>query len=91
MEVIVLKSYFKDLKKLPKKVIADSTYVLETLANAENLQTSELDYIKLSGQKSDEKYYRIRIGDYRIGCELIKPKVILITIFHRQDDYKSFP
>jgi mRNA interferase RelE/StbE len=38
------------------------------------------------------KYYRIRIGDYRVGIELInKTKVRFILIAHRKDIYKIFP
>ena len=45
--------------------------------------------IKLTGFSH---YYRIRIGDYRIGIELInKAKVRFIIIAHRKDIYKIFP
>lgn len=45
--------------------------------------------IKLTGFS---RYYRIRIGDYRIGIELItKAKVRFIIIAHRKDIYKIFP
>ena len=45
--------------------------------------------IKLTGFSH---YYRIRIGDYRIGIELInKAKVRFIIIAHRKDIYKNFP
>jgi mRNA interferase RelE/StbE len=91
MEVIITKSFIKDLKFLPKEVIEAANTVIDTLTNAENLQESGLDYKKLSGQKKTDNYYRIRTGNYRIGCELIQPKIIIITIFNRQDDYKTFP
>ena len=45
--------------------------------------------IKLTGFS---RYYRIRIGDYRVGIELInKSKVRFILIAHRKDIYKIFP
>jgi mRNA interferase RelE/StbE len=44
---------------------------------------------KLSGFKN---YYRIRVGDYRIGLEQIDNKTLrLIIIAHRKDIYKKFP
>ena len=44
---------------------------------------------KLTGYKT---YYRIRIGNYRIGFELInKTTIRLLTIAHRKDIYKDFP
>jgi mRNA interferase RelE/StbE len=45
--------------------------------------------IKLTGFSN---YYRIRIGDYRVGIELINTtKVRFIIIAHRKDIYKIFP
>lgn len=44
---------------------------------------------KLSGFSN---YYRIRLGDYRIGVEQIDNRTIrLIIIAHRKDIYKKFP
>ena len=44
---------------------------------------------KLSGFSS---YYRIRIGDYRVGFELINNSTIrIIVIAHRKDVYNIFP
>jgi len=44
---------------------------------------------KLSGYKT---YYRIRLGEYRIGFETINKETIrFILIAHRKDIYKSFP
>ena len=37
-------------------------------------------------------YYRIRIGDYRVGFEVIDKNTIrFIVIAHRKDIYKIFP
>jgi mRNA interferase RelE/StbE len=45
--------------------------------------------IKLVGYSS---YYRLRIGDYRVGIELINKNTIrFIIIAHRKDIYKLFP
>lgn len=44
---------------------------------------------KLSGYK---KYYRVRIGDYRLGIELVdKDTILFIIIGHRKDFYRYFP
>jgi mRNA interferase RelE/StbE len=44
---------------------------------------------KIVGFKS---YYRIRIGDYRLGIELKGADVVrFIIIAHRKDIYKKFP
>jgi mRNA interferase RelE/StbE len=39
-----------------------------------------------------QKYYRIRIGEYRLGFEMIDAETILfILVSHRKDIYKYFP
>ncbi len=44
---------------------------------------------KLTGYKD---YYRIRIGDYRLGFEQINNFTVrLIVIAHRKDIYRIFP
>jgi mRNA interferase RelE/StbE len=44
---------------------------------------------KLSGYSN---YFRLRIGDYRVGFELINRTTIrFIIIAHRKDIYKIFP
>lgn len=44
---------------------------------------------KLSGYRN---YHRIKLGDYRIGIELIgKNKIRFILVAHRKDIYRFFP
>ncbi|MFZ4707248.1 MAG: type II toxin-antitoxin system RelE family toxin [Bacteroidales bacterium] len=44
---------------------------------------------KLTGFKN---YYRVRIGDYRLGFECISPTIVrLIVVAHRKDIYRMFP
>ena len=39
-----------------------------------------------------QTFYRVRIGDYRLGFELIdKETVLFILVSHRKDIYKYFP
>ena len=83
------KSFSKSLDR-----IKDSTILrrIETtllkLEEAESLQDLK-NLKKLSGFKN---YYRIRLGNYRIGIEQIDKRTIrLIIIAHRKDIYKKFP
>jgi len=91
MEVMFKKSFPKALKATPKPVQQSVKTVITKLLLAKNLKSSGLDYAKLEGQKKGEHYYRIRIGDWRIGAEYINPKIILITILSRGNMYKKFP
>ena len=50
---------------------------------------SELNQIKkLQGYDS---FYRIRLGDYRIGIEVVNDEIIFTRFLHRKDIYKYFP
>ena len=91
MEVIITKKYIKELAMLPKYIIAAADEVIDKLKAAKSLPDSGVDFTKMEGQKKDEKYYRIRVGDYRIGINNINPKIIVITIIHRNAIYKKFP
>lgn len=35
--------------------------------------------------------YRIRLGDYRVGVEVIENEIIFTRFLHRKDIYKFFP
>ncbi|CAN5599433.1 type II toxin-antitoxin system RelE/ParE family toxin [soil metagenome] len=92
MEVIIKKSFIKALKLTPKEIQSRVLEIItEVLPGADNLETSGLDYSKMEGQKKDERYYRIRVGNYRMGVENFNPTIIIITILHRGTIYKKFP
>jgi mRNA interferase RelE/StbE len=83
------KTFLKDLSK----VRSDSRERIEKLVfdkipnSDKSLQT--LDIRKMKGY---EDYYRIRLGDYRIGCKIEEGhKIIFYRIKNRNDIYKVFP
>ena len=39
----------------------------------------------------EEMYYRLRIGDYRVGFSLDVDEVVVERFLHRKDIYKVFP
>ena len=87
MEIIITKSFEKLLKLVPKNIRESAIEVLEALEKAKNV-TEIKDLKKLSGYTN---YYRIRIGNYRMGLQIINPKIIVVTILHRGTIYKIFP
>ncbi len=91
MEVVLKKSYLKDLKKVPKPIFAAADSVIDKLKASTSLENSGVDYIKMEGQKKDENFYRIRIGDWRMGIEYVNPKTIIICLLSRGTIYKKFP
>lgn len=83
------KSFSKSLDKLTDtKILARIEKVILKLEQFETLdQVSNSK--KLIGFST---YYRIKIGDYRLGFEKInEKKVRIIVVLHRKDIYKKFP
>jgi mRNA interferase RelE/StbE len=61
--------------------------VIEEVENAENL--GEVNNIKKL--QVDGDYYRIRIGDYRIGLTIYDGVIIFVRALQRKDIYRYFP
>ena len=91
MEVIITRSFMKDLKSKPKAVVQAVEKLISQLEAAKNLEQSGTDFRKMEGQKKGEHYYRIRTGDWRVGVEYLHPKIIVIRILARGEVYKHFP
>jgi mRNA interferase RelE/StbE len=88
MKTIFLESFERDIRKL--KEIKIKSELLELI-----------DYIKESGSlteiknlkkiKGEKKFYRIRVGDYRLGIKIENETVTFIRFLHRKDIYRYFP
>ena len=83
------KSFDKSLKHIhDPSVLRRLKRIIIQIENSSSLLASP-SVIKLTGYT---KYYRVRIGDYRIGIESInKTTIRFIIIAHRKDIYKIFP
>ena len=80
MQILVTKQAKKDLEKIPKKIyqrISEDIFLL-----AEN--PFPLNSKKLH---SEDSFYRMRIGDYRVVYQLnVKERIIIVTkVKHRID------
>jgi mRNA interferase RelE/StbE len=82
------KSFLKELKKLKNKhlknAIAESIIQIESAENISQVKNLK----KLTGY---DIYYRIRVGDYRIGVKVENELVYFVVFEHRKDIYRSFP
>jgi mRNA interferase RelE/StbE len=38
-----------------------------------------------------DTFYRVRLGDYRFGIEVVDDQVIFVRFLHRKDVYRYFP
>jgi mRNA interferase RelE/StbE len=81
-------SFAKDLKKLKEKDLkAQVRQVIELVEKAGSFPELK-DVKKLKG---GDRYYRIRVGDYRVGLILEGDTVIFVRCLHRKDIYTYFP
>lgn len=88
MNTVFKNSFLKELKKLKNKSLKESVYnCILQVESAKNI--SEIRNLKkLSGY---DIYYRIRVGDYRIGIKIENEVVYFVVLDHRKDIYKRFP
>ncbi len=88
MEVDFTRNFLKILENIKNEDLLQKIQEsIENVIKAKSIvEISNLK--KLSGHKV---YYRIKIGDYRIGIEKIENQMRFLTFLHRKDIYKKFP
>lgn len=88
MKVLFEKSFGRDLKKIKdKRLLRQVEETLEQVESASSLN----DVPNVKKMQGFDTYYRIRVGDYRIGIELSEGQVIFVCVLNRKDIYRYFP
>lgn len=88
MKFAASKPFQKDIKAIrDKKILARLAEVIEEVSKADRLE-NVTHILALAGHTMT---YRIRIGDYRIGCFLHEDTLIMARILHRKEIYRYFP
>ncbi len=88
MEIKFKKTFMKDLESLPKQIRKK----VEKLVFVKLEEISSITELKnLKKIKGFDKFYRFRIGDYRIGMECRASTLTLYRVLHRKDIYRKFP
>ncbi len=88
MEVVFLRSFLDDIKKISdKKLKAKIKVFIIELEHAETLEEIS-NVIKIKGFSTA---YRLRIGDYRLGFFKDDNIIELARFVKRNDIYKVFP
>jgi mRNA interferase RelE/StbE len=81
-------SFAKDLKSIRDKSLLER--LRETIEETERAKSpSEISNLKKLKGRGD--YYRIRIGDYRIGIVFAEGALVFVRFLNRKDIYKYFP
>ncbi len=88
MELEFRESFLKDVKRIREAAVKKKI----AAAIAEAKSASSLSVVRnVKKLESSTDYYRVRIGDYRIGVKLRGPTLIFLRCLHRKDIYRYFP
>ncbi len=88
MKVDFRDSFAKDLKGVKEKGLLNRVReVIEAVEKADSL--AELPNLKKL--KGGGNYFRVRVGDHRVGVALENDTVIFVRFLNRKDIYKYFP
>jgi mRNA interferase RelE/StbE len=88
LKVRFKESFARDLRALKDKALLDRIRVLiEDVEKAERLA----EVAGLKKLRGDEAYYRIRVGDYRLGLAVEEDVVVFVRVLHRREVYRYFP
>ena len=89
MKLLYAKKFSKDVDRIQKEPRTRKALLkaIERIRAAASL--SEIKGVKkIEGY---QHYYRIRIGEYRLGMKIKKGTVEVIRFLHRKDIYRRFP
>jgi len=82
------RSFLKDLKGLKDRTLFAQ---VDALISEVKSATTLAEVHHLRKMRGHETYYRLRLGDYRIGIEFLEDTVFFVRILHRKDIYRYFP
>ena len=88
MEIEYTPSFERDLRRARNSELrARVERLIETIKEAPSLPDVR-GVVRLTGPGA---FYRLRVGDYRIGIAVEGNTVVMIRLFHRREGYRSFP
>ncbi|MDX6446049.1 MAG: hypothetical protein QOH71_3123 [Blastocatellia bacterium] len=88
MKTAFRESFGRDLRSITDKRLLERVKgTIETVEAADSLAL--LPNVK--SLKGSKNYFRIRVGDYRIGLALHEDTVIFVRFLNRKDIYRYFP
>lgn len=88
MELEFRDSFLKDVKRI--KETAVKRKIAAVISDAQKA-TSLLDLKNVKKLEGSNAYYRIRVGDYRVGIKLQDKALIFMRCLNRKDIYRYFP
>lgn len=87
MKVRFKASFIKDLKNGSPEIVNRVQQLIDPVELVESIDLIS----NLKKLKNSKNYYRIRIGDYRIGISIKDNIIMFIRCLHRKETYRYFP
>lgn len=88
MNVEFRDGFLKDLRGVKDQALLRRVRALIEIAE----QAQDLDEIgNVKKLKGGGSYYRVRIGDYRVGLAVENDVVTFVRVLNRKDIYRYFP
>ena len=88
MTVRFKKTFFKDLERLPADIRSKVEQLVFVAIPSSHSLTELAKVKKLKGY---DRFYRMRIGDFRVGFELREEIIVVHRVLRRNDIYRYFP
>ena len=88
MNVRFKSSFAKDLRRVPQQVLLSRVRgLIEQIERTQSLE----EVVNLKKLRGSGPYYRIRVGDYRVGLIVQGNEVTFVRFLHRREIYRYFP
>ncbi len=87
MQIEVKETFIKDLKSVPKDVRVKIAVLIQAMERSKTIS----DLTSVKKLKGYENFYRIRVGDYRLGFAIPGDTIVLVRFLHRKEIYRFFP
>ncbi|MEA2735184.1 MAG: mRNA interferase RelE/StbE [Humisphaera sp.] len=88
MKSVFLASFLTDVKKLRNAKVQRAIVAAIVHVEQANALTDVRSLKRLSGHRD---YFRIRVGDWRIGLHVAGDTVTFVRCLHRREIYRFFP
>ena len=88
MKVEFRESFLRDIRKIKDKVVLEA--VKKAIEGVESVE-APAEITNLKKMHGSRGYFRIRVGDHRIGLKLESDTVQFIRFLHRKEIYRFFP
>lgn len=88
MDIRFERSFGRDLANIrDKKLLRRVKDIIDEVEGSGDLSSIS----QLKKLKGYDTYYRVRLGDYRIGIEVLGDTLIFVRFLHRREVYSFFP